>query len=737
LKYFFILLFIAIYCSNSLKAQESIENPNDAAFKRNINAISKTSYKAENIDFSAQNIEYNFKSETITATGMVTVTSEDNVITADMLFYNDKDDILYVKGNVVFTNKYGHKIYSDEAILDPKLNTGLIDKFKIAFSDGSTLMAKKVSRVNDYTYTLHDMCFTACSIVENYTPTWTLRANKAIYNQEKGTLNLYSAWFEVKGVPLLWTPYFSFSNLDFIRKAGFLTPSFENNSIYGQSIIVPFYIPLGDHQDITLGSQIFLTSNNLYTLNYNGKLENGSFGLNTSIVDSQSDKNEIDKNRRWHAFFNLQKNLTDIWRSNVKIEETSDTSYLSMYNINAKDFKESFYINKWQFEGFFSHNSYFDTYVANYETINPNFFVADAGITNDLDNIFYMNYSYLGEYSAFGRINFFVNTENLFTRDFDNLIRVIGNINYKYYLPTNYGNYSIDALLQGVDYSDAMSQKKFVEDTTSLSVASSITFEYPILYEADNIVYSVSPIAQAAYSNNLDRNTNNFLIDSNNINVNASNLFDLNHFQGYDQFEESKDIKYAFRFSLLNNSNLGSRIFIGQMFRIGLQEDLLHNINNRSASNYFISAYLYPFNNLYFSYNGMIDKDFKQVETSIGAGYSNNLFSTRASFDEYTQLDNTLFGVERISELTLSGYLNIHKNVKIDSSAVYDVSPSSYTAGPTHGMVLKSINFNATWVNECVEIIIYNNRDYINAANASAWGFKVNIKNLDNYKIPM
>ncbi|MDR0485012.1 MAG: LPS assembly protein LptD [Alphaproteobacteria bacterium] len=726
LRYFFIFVFILLNL-NPLQAKKEEPIPAEE-FKKNINSISKVNYKKDDVNFSAQNIEYNFKDETVVATGLVTLVSADNIITADTLFYSIKDDILYVKGNVVFTNKYDNKIYSEEAILDPKLNTGLIEQFKIFFRDGSTLKARSVSKTNESTYTLKCMSFTACSIAENYTPTWQLNARKAIYNQEQGNIDLYNVWFQVKGIPVLWTPYFSFSNLDFLRKAGFLTPSYENNSIYGKSVIVPFYIPLGDHQDITLNAQLFLTSNPVYFLDYNGKLENGSFNSSFSFVNSQYDKAEIDKNKRWHAFFDLQKNLTDTWRTSMKIEETSDNDYLNMYNINIKDSKESFYFNKIRFEGFFNHNSYFDTYMAKYRTINPDFMIENAGITNDLDNTFSMSYSYLSEYSPLGRVNFFFNAANLFTKSFDNLTRLVGNLTYKYYKPTNYGNYSFDSLLQGVGYSDAMSTEKFVEDTTASSIAVAATIEYPTLFASDSFVYSVSPIAQISYSKNLDKNKNSFLIDSYNVNVNSSSMFDLNHFQGYDQFDESKDLKYAFKLSLLNNTNQGSRIFIGQMFKVGLDDSL--TVNNRIASNYFVSAYFYPLQNLSFNYDGIVDKNFKQVETSLGAGYNNNLFSLRGSFDEYTQLDTNLFGVNRISELSVIGALNIHKNIKMSSNATYDVSTA-------YELSLKSVNFNLTWVNECVEILFYNNKDYLSPTKANSWGFRVNIKSIDNYMIPM
>lgn len=698
-------------------------------FKKNLNLLTKSSYKKDNIDFSAQHINYNLKDETITATGKVTFISEGNIITSDTLYYNAKNDILYIKGNVVFMNENNHKIYSEEAIFDPKLNTGLIEKFKTIFADQSTMLAQNVDKNNDETYNLKKMSFTACKIVNDYKPTWEIKAQKAVYNEKDSEVALYNSWLEVKGVPILWTPYFSFSNLDFIRKAGFLTPSYENNSLYGYGAIVPFYVPLGDSQEILIETHSFTGSNPLFLANYKGFIEDGSFSSSFSFVNKQFKQGQIDEQTRWHAFFYGQKDLSDTWRANIKIEEASDINYLRNYNLDKKNSAESFYIDQLELEGFFNQNSYFDTYIVKFETINPNFIPKnpDTNSISSLNNTFNMNYSYFSDYSSLGKIKLFMNADNLFTKDNDQLSRFVTNVNYKYYIPTYLGNYSFDALAQNVIYSDASSEKKFVEDSLSTNVATSITYEYPLLYEINDFVYSVSPIFQLSYAKILNENQNTFLIDSHNLNINSNNLFELNHFQGFDQFEEGKDLKYALKFSMLNDTNQGSRLFIGQRFHTGITDEFIQNINESSASNYFISLYLYPTENIYLIYNGVIDKKFAKGETSFTAGYNNKLFAIEAGFDEYNQLDSTLYNVDRISELRINGVININQNIRLASTYLLDISPSYKTE-------IKTSTFNFIWANECLEIIFYNNKDYYTEESPNTWGFRVNIKSIDGYK---
>ncbi len=730
-KYLLTILLFIIYNTGVLKSESNFEIE-DNQFKKNINSLSLSQYNKDNIDFSAQNINYNLKNETITATGNVTFVSEGNIVTTDTLFYDIKNDILYLKGNIVFINEYSDTVYSNESTFDPKLNTALIEQFNTVFSDNSTLKAETGSKLNRDTYNLKKMNFTACRIIRGCKPTWEIKSKNAVYNQTESEIVLYNAWFETKGIPILWTPYFSFSNLNFSRKPGFLTPSFENNSLYGLTFIVPVYLPLGEHQDIELFSYAFLESNYLFLMNYKGMVENGSFSSSSSFVNKQNDKREIDQNYRWHFFLDMKKDLNDIWRTSLIIEEVSDIYYLRNYNLNKKNTAESFYVDKLEFEGFFNQNSYFDTYIVNFKTINANSTTISVpkSSTNDsipnLNNNLNINYSYFSDHSFLGRINLFMNLDNLFTNNNNNLSRFVTNISYKYYIPTFFGNYSVDALAQNVFYSDSLSKEIIVEDNSITSVATALTYEYPLLYEINNFVYSLSPVVQLSYSKNLDKNNNKFLIDSYNININSSNLFELDHYQGFDRFEESRDLKYALKFSLLNDTNQGSRIFIGQRFKTEVKDSFFQNINESSASNYFISVYLYPISSIYIMYNGMIDKDFKKVDTSLSTGYSNNMFSINTTFDEYNNLDKTLYNLDRISELRLFGIIYINENITVNANYLFNISPS-YSITP------KTANFNFSWSNECLEIIFYTSKDFYMIETANSFGFKINIKSIAAY----
>lgn len=707
----------------------------EEGFKKNINSIGNQRYKKENIDFSAQNIKYDAKKDIIVATGNVSFTSEGNKITADTLFYNIKTDVLYIKGNVLIENESGHKIYSKEAVFDPKINTGLIKEFKTIFSDKSLLQAETVDKKNEDTYNMKSMVFTPCKITCNYTPTWSIKSKTAVYDQTNSEIELYSAWLEVKGIPVLWSPYFAFSNLDFVRKPGFLTPSHEYNSIYGNVGIIPFYVPLSTHQDLTITTYAFLQSNTLVLADYRGEIEDGSFIASASVVDKQNHKREIDKDTRWHTFLYSKKNLTDVWRASLQIEEASDIYYLRNYNLNKKNKAESFYIDKLEFEGYFSQNSYFDTYAVKFTPVNVNLYNNDGSFENNNDstnkvstmnNNFNMNYTYLSDYYEFGRVNLFMNADNLFTKSGNQLSRLVTTMDYKYYYPTILGSYSFEALAQNVLYSDSVSNEKYVDDNSTTNIAAAITYEYPLLYEFKNFVYSISPIMQLSYARILDKNNNSFVIDSYSANINSNNLFELDNYQGFDKFQESKDFKYALKFSLLNETNHGSRIFIGQQFKTKVNDKFFNSINGDSASNYFVSAYLYPISNIYIVYNGVIDKSFSKVETSLSTGYNNSLLSVRASYDEYNNLDQTLYKVDRIAELTLAGAININKNFTVSTSYLFNIDKNYHTSK-------KSNTLNATWANECLEIIFYNTRDYYSLETANSWGVRFNMKSIDGY----
>lgn len=79
-------------------------------------------------------------------------------------------------------------------------------------------------------------------------PSWQLHAERLRYNKQEQVVYAHNVWFDMYGVPLLYTPYFSFSTNN-QRKSGFLLPSPHFSSKNGIDISLPYYFNLAPNYD--------------------------------------------------------------------------------------------------------------------------------------------------------------------------------------------------------------------------------------------------------------------------------------------------------------------------------------------------------------------------------------------------------------------------------------------------------------------------------------------------------
>jgi len=80
---------------------------------------------------------------------------------------------------------------------------------------------------------------------------WRVRGSKVTLDENSGTGVARNARLSIKGVPVLYSPYFSFP-LDDRRKTGFLAPSFGSSDNSGFELRTPFYLNLAPNYDATI-----------------------------------------------------------------------------------------------------------------------------------------------------------------------------------------------------------------------------------------------------------------------------------------------------------------------------------------------------------------------------------------------------------------------------------------------------------------------------------------------------
>ena len=153
---------------------------------------------------------------------------------------------------------------------------------------------------------------------------WYIKANEISLDAYSQSGTAKHARIEFKGVPLLYTPWMSFS-FNNERKSGFLAPTVGSTSRSGFETSIPYYWNIAPDKDATLG---------LRYLSRRGAQLQGTFrylGENYSGSDSVEylNNDDLTGEQRYFANINHNHSLGNGWSAGYNIEKVSDDEYFS------------------------------------------------------------------------------------------------------------------------------------------------------------------------------------------------------------------------------------------------------------------------------------------------------------------------------------------------------------------------------------------------------------------------
>ena len=153
---------------------------------------------------------------------------------------------------------------------------------------------------------------------------WYIKAKEIELDDytESGTAK--NAYVEFKGVPLLYTPWMSFS-FNNERKSGLLAPTIGTTSRSGFETLIPYYINIAPDMDATVGARY---------LSKRGLQLQGEFrylGENYSGIDNLEylDNDSLNGGSRYYANISHSHNLGAGWSAGYNLEKVSDDQYFS------------------------------------------------------------------------------------------------------------------------------------------------------------------------------------------------------------------------------------------------------------------------------------------------------------------------------------------------------------------------------------------------------------------------
>lgn len=168
---------------------------------------------------------------------------------------------------------------------------------------------------------LMDARYTTC---EAGVDDWYIKASEISLNDYTDSGSAKNARIEFKGVPLLYTPWISFSFND-QRKSGFLAPTIGSTSRSGFEVLAPYYWNIAPNMDATLAARALSKRGVQLQGEFRYLQDNFAGTSNLEYLPSDSLSNET----RYYANLKHQHRFGNGWSAGYSLEKVSDDQYFS------------------------------------------------------------------------------------------------------------------------------------------------------------------------------------------------------------------------------------------------------------------------------------------------------------------------------------------------------------------------------------------------------------------------
>ncbi len=573
------LLCAAAVAAQPVQAAVMLEDPSAApAGPDGANPAPRAVYDKNQIDFAADEVEYQDDADIVTARGSVFLRRGEQTVRAERVTWNRKTGKILAEGHLRVVDAEGNELITEQMELSDDLAAGLTQNMLMLLREGGRLAANEGRRDPDGTFILTRAAYTGCDVVDEKgcakNPTWKITARHVIYDPKTKLVRFKGARLGVLGLSIIPLPVLKIAT-DGRALSGFMVPDFRLTASNGAEFSSTYYARLSENRDIAVTGTVFTKAQPMAQVRYRALTDIGAYQINGYLTRSPAtDVSGTGTQQQWRGYLesNGRFQFNKEWSLDYSGRVASDRTFLRRYYINADDTLRST-INLERI----SNRSYFSLAGWAFQTLRTD--RAQGLVPIALPQIDYrlrLDDPVLG-----GRIALQANSLAITRSGGQDTQRAFTSAEWSLRRTTDYGQIvTLTALARGDIYHTSDTQLTSTAiyrgngGWNGRAVAlGALDVTWPLVGAAFGGTQVITPHVQVVVT----PTTRNLAVpneDARAIELEDTNLFALNHFPGYDRIEDGTRITYGLEWQFERprwriNSN------IGQSYRLTNHDTLL------------------------------------------------------------------------------------------------------------------------------------------------------------------
>jgi LPS-assembly protein len=236
----------------------------------------------------AVEVDYDYNNSRVSAVGNVQMFYNGTSVEADRVIYDQKTKRLHAEGNIRMTDAEGKITYANIMDLSDDYRDGFVDSLRVDTADATRMAATRADRSSGNYTVFENGVYTACAPCRDdpkKPPLWQVKGARIIHDQTDKMLYFENAQLEFFGVPMAYLPYFSTPDPTVKRKTGFLMPIYTTVSTYGFGVETPFYWAIAPDYDATFNPRFTSRQGVLFQGEFRQRLVDGSYQIRAYGID--------------------------------------------------------------------------------------------------------------------------------------------------------------------------------------------------------------------------------------------------------------------------------------------------------------------------------------------------------------------------------------------------------------------------------------------------------------------